>query len=827
MEPPILEACKKGKKPTNFYGYHTFAEPGCPISLHGPFRDNIRQFLQECAELEEYNVEGMPVWCTFLVLEKRGLVLPLYTIEENVKISAKPFCDPCRCAGWSHHLVSKRKYHVIIPMDDEWNKPLNEGVLDLQNHLLHGLIHCNGFGHLLIINGIEGGSNYLCGREIMDLWDRLCSLLHTRQITVEDLSKKHKMDLRLLYGVAYGHSWFGRWGYQFFQGSFGVKEHNYSRAIEILSSLELDQVINDCCQGNGCRDIGQIIRLYRDMSETNLTTIRDLFRFMLTLKSRDPPGRNSTTLATFTYSSKILPKIALWDRPVGKERSMKCRKFSKVAANMDSRWPVRRLQNVAEVIVEALKEKRAAKNVGSSGMTRQEARDAARIHIGDTGLIDHVLKAMNNVIVGNYIVRRAVNRSTRVLEYSIQDLKGGTRIDPIMIPRPMMFGKSVYFDVTYLYKNVLQCCYSESNYVKLAVQTIMDSKHFVKDWPFRDEADDLLRYICQVMPSSIDLKNELTRDFPPAEYIVVPLHATIGDLKLAVQSAMRDTYCVMEQLLVTDIVEIEGVDDEEVLFGLIESGAQLQVRVSGLDWGTDLRYEGGADTWTVRCKCGALDDDGERMVSCDICEIWQHTRCSGIEDPEVVPRLFVCDTCCTSLAPPRMQSSYDFEHFPASALPRLSELDMGILKPKHSVKPVRGPPLVASRRRRRRLGEGVRGTRSLGEVALASHGSTSFIHKFSSGSGTMAAAAAAAARQACSGSKAQVHRTRYLSASLSLWFWAGIKEFELLPFGIKGIKIQIFRPLACVLSMPSYVDDRSGIFERNDIDIVILQLKRL
>lgn len=100
MEPPILEASNKGKKkPPNFYGFHTFAEPGFPISLRGPFRDNIRQFLQECAKLEEYNVEGMPVWCTFLVLENRGLVLPLYTIEENVKKSAKPFCDPCRCAG--------------------------------------------------------------------------------------------------------------------------------------------------------------------------------------------------------------------------------------------------------------------------------------------------------------------------------------------------------------------------------------------------------------------------------------------------------------------------------------------------------------------------------------------------------------------------------------------------------------------------------------------------------------------------------------------------------------------------------------------------------
>lgn len=76
--------------------------------------------------------------------------------------------------------MSKRKYHVIIPNDDDWNKHLEDDVFDVQNHLLHGLIHCNGFGHLLCINGIEGGSKNLCGREIMDLWDRICTILQAR-----------------------------------------------------------------------------------------------------------------------------------------------------------------------------------------------------------------------------------------------------------------------------------------------------------------------------------------------------------------------------------------------------------------------------------------------------------------------------------------------------------------------------------------------------------------------------------------------------------------------------------------------------------------------
>lgn len=49
-----------------------------------------------------------------------------------------------------------------------------------QNHLLHGVIHCNGFGHLLRINGREKGSDFASGREIMDLWDRMCAMLRAR-----------------------------------------------------------------------------------------------------------------------------------------------------------------------------------------------------------------------------------------------------------------------------------------------------------------------------------------------------------------------------------------------------------------------------------------------------------------------------------------------------------------------------------------------------------------------------------------------------------------------------------------------------------------------
>ncbi|XP_051141119.1 PHD finger protein MALE MEIOCYTE DEATH 1 [Andrographis paniculata] len=664
---------QRNRTPQKFFGFHSFAEPGFPASFAGAFRDNIRHFLARCAEPEHYDLGGMPIWCTFLVYESRGTVLPLYTIEEDVKQSDRPFCDYCRCAGWSHHLVTKRKYHMIIPANDEWQKSLDEGAFDLQTHLLHGLIHCNGFGHLICINGIDGGSKFITGREIMDLWDRICTALHARQISVEDLSQKHEMDLRVLYGVAYGQSWFGQWGYRFCRGSFGVKEHHYQKAIECLSSIELDQVVDDFSLAIGCTSIKQIIHHYRDMSDADLVTIRDLFRFMLSLKSTAPSATfpswsgKKLTFPIKRGSLKCSSGFPLKSLPSINEKPAKCRKFSALAANLDSRWPVRRLEHVAEVIVEALREKRTSMRGSSCGMTRQEARDAARVYIGDTGLIDHVLKVMNNVIVGSYIVRRAVNRCTKVLEYTIQDLKGATTKEEFLpLPKapdsalPLIRHSefNVVSDVAYLYRKLLHG-HSISDSVKFAVQVILYSKNFVKQWPFRDDADDSLRFICRMMMSSMDTISGIGFDILPREYVAVPLYATVGDLKLSVQKAMQDTYCMMEKMFVTEILEMEETRDEEVVFGAVESGRELSMRCCGLDMEESLRYQGGTETWTVRCKCGTSDDDGERMVACDVCETWQHTRCSGIEDSEGVPRLFVCDDCCNSLAPASRKCNYE------------------------------------------------------------------------------------------------------------------------------------------------------------------------
>ncbi|KAG5242387.1 PHD finger protein MALE MEIOCYTE DEATH [Salix suchowensis] len=48
-----------------------------------------------------------------------------------------------------------------------------------------------------------------------------------------------------------------------------------------------------------------------------------------------------------------------------------------------SGWPARRFESAAQIILNALKEKKENK-FSHGGMSRQEVRDAARLHDGDT-----------------------------------------------------------------------------------------------------------------------------------------------------------------------------------------------------------------------------------------------------------------------------------------------------------------------------------------------------------------------------------------------------------------------------------------------------------
>lgn len=76
-------------------------------------------------------------------------------------------------------------------------------------HHMHGILHANGYGHLNRMNARENCApcDRLSGQQLMTLWDSLCCLLAAREVSVEDVSNKGCMLLRLLHAVAFGCTW--------------------------------------------------------------------------------------------------------------------------------------------------------------------------------------------------------------------------------------------------------------------------------------------------------------------------------------------------------------------------------------------------------------------------------------------------------------------------------------------------------------------------------------------------------------------------------------------------------------------------------------------
>ncbi|GMH42329.1 hypothetical protein BSKO_10248 [Bryopsis sp. KO-2023] len=263
--------------------------PGAPWilrqlpSCHGAFRQNTRVFLRKCGD--EVNVAGLWPWRAWVVPLASDLVeLKLQVYEEKFQHLSNVSCEQCRCNGWQHHPVSTRKYHLILPAPNDATLPvsmaqrgktLEHPVQSLENkaHLLHGIIHCNGFGHLLRINGLEGGSPLLTGRQVMTLWDSLCDVLQARSISIEDVSNRKGMLLRVLTTVAEKRTWYGRWGYAFGRGGYNTSKAQWCRALEVTNRACLDRLIHDFEELDP--SLVRIIERYRRVGDKEATTVGD------------------------------------------------------------------------------------------------------------------------------------------------------------------------------------------------------------------------------------------------------------------------------------------------------------------------------------------------------------------------------------------------------------------------------------------------------------------------------------------------------------------------------------------------------------------------
>lgn len=52
------------------------------------------------------------------------------------------------------------------------------------------MVHGNGYGHLLRVNGKGLGNSTLGGRTIVELWSELCKQLEVVAVSTEDVSSK-------------------------------------------------------------------------------------------------------------------------------------------------------------------------------------------------------------------------------------------------------------------------------------------------------------------------------------------------------------------------------------------------------------------------------------------------------------------------------------------------------------------------------------------------------------------------------------------------------------------------------------------------------------
>ena len=243
---------------------------------------------------------------------------------------------------------------------------------------------------------------------------------------------------------------------------------------------------------------------YQTLSEHSLVTLGDLLHFMFELKSR-LPKENCINM----YNPGILVETTC-------------------------RWSPKRVEMATRVIVEALK------RTEFRWVSRQEVRDAARAYIGDTGLLDFVLKSLGNHIVGNYLVHRSLNPVTKVLEYCLEDIsnvlpnqEGLVMTNPKVKARYKITRVQLMKDVFYLYKYILR-----DQKLALSTRIIHDSKYLIKEYcgeqPLKVELslEGMLNLYCTVMLRSNEHADDegSMKTMPPYECVTLKNNATIDEL---------------------------------------------------------------------------------------------------------------------------------------------------------------------------------------------------------------------------------------------------------------------------------------------------------
>lgn len=213
-------------------------------------------------------------------------------------------------------------------------------------------------------------------------------------------------------------------------------------------------------------------------------------------------------------------------------------------------------------------------------------------------------------------------------------------------------------DMFYLYKYILTEQYPIMTVgafatIPIASRIILDTKYLIKEYygnvPSKLEGGTTSDY---TINSTIVLTNDNCADgrlknvMAPYECFKLNNNATIDELKLQVGKRFRDIYWGLRSFVAQSILNVNATGLDSVS-RLVELGANIVFKGRNEEGGTmdeDI-LEGNETKFVVDCACGAKENDGERMVTCDICEVWQHTRCVRIPNDEEIPSIFLCSRC--------------------------------------------------------------------------------------------------------------------------------------------------------------------------------------
>ncbi|PON74905.1 Autoimmune regulator [Parasponia andersonii] len=452
-----------------------------------------------------------------------------------------------------------------------------------------------------------------------------------RKVSVMDVSKKYGLEYRLLHSITKGHPWYGNWGYEFGPGSFALSVDAYKTAVESLSGLPLSIFLS---QGQKpCSRLLDVISYYQSCSERKLVNVRDLFCFV------------SSLLHDVRKNSSRADDAA-------------CKKQHVGTSGIFCSWTRSDFERVEEAMLRVLRA------VSGANWVSIRALKGAIFKVAPPQLLDYCLKDLGGKMTPDgMVVNARLNPDTGTFEYRLEarrvSSEGNTACTESSI-FSRSSEESLLHDLRYLYECMLHPR-TLINYIPqvtrdLAISSaekLLDCKQFVKDYEpekmFTNTNNSLASFLCLV--ELVDEIDEIVTK-PPPELVILSPNATVSAIKLEASKAFQDVYLMFKGFHADELLGYGGVDDSTQLKYLLGSPGVVRLRgrchvKHGL---SRFRMERGMERWTVECSCGAKDDDGERMLACDVCGVWQHTRCSGILDSELVPVKFICYRCKNSLS---------------------------------------------------------------------------------------------------------------------------------------------------------------------------------